>query len=635
MSHLSKDPAARAALAAKPYHLLTREEVAELEVGTTNISPRMCLVFIGLFLLTMLGVPAIQHVIEIRKGYEEQGHFVLPQAYNAFAIPVDAIRVFNAPASGGSAPGGSFLNIWNRVQAANTHFMRDVKTYEKTQEDTSFLAVAAIPRTQEFTARYLGLGNEQVYLGRDGWLYYQPEVGHLTGEGFLRPDFLKSRARAGHAGEGIQPDPVKAIVQFRDQLKARGIHLIIMPAPVKPMLEPEHLSSRYDALKPLPIPLRNPSHVAFLQALEKEGVDVLDVADALAREKLKTGQSQFLLTDTHWTPQAMDIAAKLLADKIEPMLEPKDNVGLIRSGISIQNSGDIALMLKLPATSDLYPMQEAKLQHVTKPDDTPWKADPSASILVLGDSFFNIYSLEAMGWGSASGFVEQLSFYLQQPVDAILRNDAGAHATRELLARELAQKRNRLAGKKIVVWEFAARELSVGDWKLIDMKESDAGTTTDGPATGQPIAPAVASTNAPPASAAPSTSPEPAAPATAAKVFFAPQNGAAPLRISGTVRAASKFPRPGSVPYKDHIFAVHLGDIKGEGVSPGSQAVVYLFSMKDNTLTPASNWKAGDNVIMELRSWNDVSDKYDRFNRSELDDADLQMETPSWGEPAK
>ena len=44
----------------------------------------------------------------------------------------------------------------------------------------------------------------------------------------------------------------------------------------------------------------------------------------------------------------------------------------------------------------------------------------------------------------------------------ILRNDAGAFATRELLGQELAQGRDRLEGKRLVIWEFAVRELATG-----------------------------------------------------------------------------------------------------------------------------------------------------------------------------
>lgn len=91
-------------------------------------------------------------------------------------------------------------------------------------------------------------------------------------------------------------------------------------------------------------------------------------------------------------------------------------------------------------------------------------------MLLLGDSFANIYALGSMGWGASAGLAEQLALALNRPVDAIRRNDAGAHATREMLALELARGCNRLAGKKVVVWEFAARELAQGDWKFLDLK---------------------------------------------------------------------------------------------------------------------------------------------------------------------
>jgi alginate O-acetyltransferase complex protein AlgJ len=50
----------------------------------------------------------------------------------------------------------------------------------------------------------------------------------------------------------------------------------------------------------------------------------------------------------------------------------------------------------------------------------------------------------------------------------IAQNDSGAFATRQALARELSAGEDRLQGKRVVIWEFASRELSVGDWKPID-----------------------------------------------------------------------------------------------------------------------------------------------------------------------
>jgi len=568
---------------------LTREEVAEREVGTTTVTPRLSWVFIALFLLTIVAIPLTQHALEVRAG---KSRVLQPKAARAALIPGQALQALKNPV---------VPTVWGKIQAVNGLFLRDVKAYEKALEDESFLAVAAIPPTQALTAKFVGLGNEQVYIGRDGWLFYQPEVGYLTNEGFLAKNFQRARARAGNAGDEVQPDPIKGILHFRDQLATRGIRLLLLPAPVKPMIEPEHLSARYVANSGAV--LQNPSYPAFLKALDAAGVDYLDVSGALAEAKQRTGRSQFLLTDTHWTPEAMEMTAAQLAEKLRAFGVSADAASdLKRTLETLANTGDIAAMLKLPATSTLYPPQTITIQPVSKADGSAWTPDASASVLVLGDSFSNIYSLEAMRWGKSAGFVEQLAFHLRAPVDAILRNDAGAHATRDLLAHELAIGHDRLTGKKVVVWEFAMRELSVGDWKLINL---------------------------------PAAAPRPAAVAPVAGGFYVPADGGAPVRVTATVAAASKFPRPGSVPYKDHIFAVSLTGVTGPGVPANSRAVVYLWSMKDNVLTPASGWKAGDKVTLDMKSWNDVSANYERFNRSELDDESLQLEPPCWGEPVK
>ena len=98
-----------------------------------------------------------------------------------------------------------------------------------------------------------------------------------------------------------------------------------------------------------------------------------------------------------------------------------------------------------------------------------WTKSREAEVLVLGDSFANIYSLSSLGWGASSGLVEQLAFLLQRPLDSITFNDQGAHATRQEMARQMKQNPARLQGKKIVVWEFAARELAFGDWTCIPL----------------------------------------------------------------------------------------------------------------------------------------------------------------------
>jgi alginate O-acetyltransferase complex protein AlgJ len=100
---------------------------------------------------------------------------------------------------------------------------------------------------------------------------------------------------------------------------------------------------------------------------------------------------------------------------------------------------------------------------VVQADGSPWRSSREADVLVLGDSFSNIYTLESLGWGTSAGFVEQLSYGLRRPVDRLVQNDQGAFATRAMLGRDS----RRLDGKRVLVYQFAARELAFGDWQVI------------------------------------------------------------------------------------------------------------------------------------------------------------------------
>jgi alginate O-acetyltransferase complex protein AlgJ len=253
-------------------------------------------------------------------------------------------------------------------------------------------------------------------------------------------------------------------------------------------------------------------------------------------------------------------------------------------------------MLKLPETQNIYRPETVTI-HEVQAGDGPWRPSKTADILLLGDSFSNIFSLGALGWGESAGFAEQLSHALGgRPLDTILRNSDAAFATREILSRELARGRDRLAGKKLVVWQFAARELAFGDWKMLEMK------------LGQPM----------PAK------------------FFVPKTGETVV-MSGTIEAMSNVPRPGSVPYADHILALHLIDLAPEGSSRSEslEALVYIESMRDNVLAPAARFRPGDRVTLRLRSWVDVADEREKINRSEVDDPAIQLEEPCWGEIVK
>ena len=139
------------------------------------------------------------------------------------------------------------------------------------------------------------------------------------------------------------------------------------------------------------------------------------------------------------------------------------NTPYTRTPKTVRSRGDIADTLLQLGDYDVFPYEEQTIQ-VVSPDPS----EGQARILLLGDSYSNIFRMEELGWGSGAGLPEQLAYHLGEPVLAFTRNDGGAHASRQMLADALRRKDPRLAHIKLVIWEFAARELSFGDWKPMD-----------------------------------------------------------------------------------------------------------------------------------------------------------------------
>jgi alginate O-acetyltransferase complex protein AlgJ len=295
----------------------------------------------------------------------------------------------------------------------------------------------------------LRAGNERVYLGRDGWLFYRQDVDYLTGGSFL---------------DRAQSDPHQAILLFHRDLEARGVTLVVMPTPVKPSVHPEKLSGHFSEAAGA---LHNPSFRAFVDKLRRDGVLVFDPSEDFAAARRSS--PQYLATDTHWRPETMEAAAERLAAVIEASAGPLPaaDPGFKVEQTAVISTGDVARMLDLPEDA-AYPHEEVTLRRVTQPDGSPWRSVRTADVLLLGDSFSNIYSLETMGWGTSAGFAEHLSYALRRPIDRIVQNDEGAFATR----MPLTQDPSRLIGKRVVVYQFAARELAFGDWQILPLPQS-------------------------------------------------------------------------------------------------------------------------------------------------------------------
>lgn len=565
----------------------TREEIAQREIGRTEIAPGLARLLNNIFLLTLAVPPTVQLLYDV---YADDTHRPL-SCLELFGTLPESAQVFEQ--TEGSA--------WNRLVAANRRLRQNIEDYERQLEDRSLLTRRLLGPTQSWLTAMSGLGNEKVYVGKGGWLFYGPDVDYLTGPGFLEPAVLERRARGGKDHTlPPAPDPRPAILEFHKQLAHRGIALVLMPTPGKAAIHPEKLSSRFDFGG---APLNNASFQQFQRDMEAGGVLLFDPAPLLAeKSNASRGSPQFLRTDTHWTPEAMQFVAEQLAAFIDSHcpLAPRARVLFGERQQDVENLGDIAAILNLPEWQTLFPRETVTIRPISDPDGQDWLAGQTADVLLLGDSYTNIYSLPEMNWGAAAGLVEQLSFVLQRPVDRLAQNDGGSHAVRQALCRELSGGHDRLAGKRVVIWQFAARELAYGDWKILSLPER--------------------------------TSPGDGA------QYGAPALAAGELLIRGNVRSAAGAPKPGSVPYRDAVTALHLGEVEAaDGDFPNREIVVYLWGLRDNRLTNAARFAPGQNVSLRVVPWDSVREKYERFNRIELDDPDFWLvELPTyWGKEAQ
>ncbi len=308
-------------------------------------------------------------------------------------------------------------------------------------ERSALVALVRAP-AQRLLVRSLDQGNERALVGRDGWLFFADDVAHLV-----------ERA----PGDDFFGDPERAIVAFREALAARGIALLVVPVPVKPAIHPERIGSL--RTPEIAAPVRRAGEAELLARLAARGVALLDLAPRFARDAALA--PLYLARDTHWRPEAVEIAATEIAIRLRELVELTPGTPFPDSepGRAIEGSGDLVALLGLEP--EAFARETVELEPAAPPATSP---GTNAPVLLLGDSFAAIYSANELGWGAGAGLSERLAARLGLPVDALVQNAGGASATRERLARELAADPARLDGVRAVVWIFAARELSRGEW---------------------------------------------------------------------------------------------------------------------------------------------------------------------------
>jgi len=293
--------------------------------------------------------------------------------------------------------------------------------------------------------------NAAVIAGVDGWFFLSSDIRFLSVAQFWSADAVKvSRA---HKPESA--DPIPAIVDFHDQLKKRGIDLLLMPVPPKAAIYPEKILPDVDLHGETAAPYLS----RFYEELRKRDIDVIDLSPVLLQNRTNEHGPVFCKTDTHWSGLGCVLAAQTIKDKIHEKLagEPQKDYAAEWKEITIKGDlGDLAG----PHIKKPEPEKIAIRTISDKGTGAAVNSDANSPLLLIGDSHtlvFHDFLAEK------SGLLDQLAYETGIAPDLVGTRGSGSTSVRISLYRRARKDPDYLARKKIVVWCFAAREFTESD----------------------------------------------------------------------------------------------------------------------------------------------------------------------------
>ena len=510
------------------------------------IGKKACRLFIGIFLFIIIIPPLYRNIFEISAKLQtgELNH-------DSSWTPV--IELFNK----------------KKNQPLNEHF----KSFEKNLE-TAFFAETPRKLTQStLSLSPLKEGNRNVRIGKDGWLFLDDAIESLTGQGPFHDEPFPFK-KDGNS-------PVDAIKRFADQLDNFGARLILVSIPSKAMIYPEKINHNIKG------PISHPDAERLVSELNSlPNLDVLDLTKSLFN--LKKDKKVFLKQDTHWTPEAMEEAAKIIANHIKSMdinidkvnLKPKQKEGRKAYGDLVE---------KINIWDGAFNQESV----IAKPIKGNTR-DRNSEIILLGDSFTNIYSSnEGLGWGNNAGLPEHIASNVGTPIDVISINGGGATEVRKKLAQRRGSSED-MENKKVVIWAITCRDLFLSQEQCIDRNISWENVSFDK----RPLE-------------------------------KKPKNNK--ITIRAKLIGKPKIPDPNQTTYKDLLYGADyeiIETISGQAPEEGKKIAVVNWAFKNRVLLPSANYEIGRVRNLQLMPFEEMKDLQTLEQMYEGDNFDLFWELP-------
>ena len=298
--------------------------------------------------------------------------------------------------------------------------------------------------------------------GADGFLFFRQSLVYVLG---------------GDLGKQAHDrNPIPVIVQFAKLLTEHGVDFLFVPVPTKVEIFPDLAagtpadaearkrapSTPAGALASFRGKVVNPFERKLLLELGDKGIETVDLlpaflAAAVADRARAPGASEplYQAQDTHWSSRGLELAAKLVADRVRryPWYRdlPADNRAYTTKDAPFARHGD--LRSRLPETDQARYAPEALVGHqVVAASGALYEDDPESPVVLLGDSFTGVYELMDC---EHAGVSAHLAKEIGYPVDLVMSYGGGPNVRQKLLRRGV----DALSSKKLVIWMMTARDL--------------------------------------------------------------------------------------------------------------------------------------------------------------------------------
>ena len=291
--------------------------------------------------------------------------------------------------------------------------------------------------------------------GREGWLFFGPELRHLGVGKF----WGKEAAAVSKARRPEWADPLPAILDFHQQLLDAGVELLIVPVPPKSVVYPDKVPSTVE-LGTDPPPRLDVQHQAFYALLRENGINVLDLTEFFLSNRHHPDGHLYCQQDTHWSGIATTLAAEQIAAiaRANSWFEAVPKTTFQEEWRTVEIAGDLWTALDDPS----WAKEQLPLRFVGS------EPDPESPVVLLGDSHTLVFHDGGDMHAEGAGLADQLALELGFPVDLVGVRGSGATAARINLLRRAQATPDYWASKRLVIWCFSAREFTESDgWREV------------------------------------------------------------------------------------------------------------------------------------------------------------------------